>query len=201
MKYAQLLQAELPLPLMVHSRSQRWAITTHKHRPLELSLPAPNRLEFVMRIEAVEIDGQTFDAPTTATMRYDLVKNEFGEYALARDGQVQLDTGLPTVAREFLHEKLDAFFAPVLDAGGVAIPDGGVLGKLNAVQPAGVRAEANWITIGVNVPDEVLQSLLDYQRSAEDDTAWNRVNWSYLLVRNLHRAIPYHVGIKCFLPL
>lgn len=201
MKYAQILQAELPVSLMVHTRAPRWAVTTAKHRPLEMSLPAPNRVQFVMRIEAVEIDGQTYDAPTIATMRYNLTKNEFDEYALVRDGAVELDTGLPTVAREFLEEKLDAFFAPVLDAGGVAIPDGGVLGTLNGIQPAGVRAESGWITIGVIIPNEVLKSLLNYQRTANDRTTWNPLNWSYLLVGNLYRAVPYQLGVKCFLPL
>jgi hypothetical protein len=201
MKYAQLLQAELPLPLMVHARSARWAITTHNHRPLELSLPAPNRLEFVMRIDAVEIDGQTYDVPTTATMDYDLVKNEFGEYALVRDGQVKFDTALPTAARDFLHEKLDAFFAPVLDAGGVAIPDGGVLGTLNGVQPAGVRAEADWITIGMNVPDEVLQSLLQYQRAAGNPTTWYGPRWRDAVFANLYAVSTVHLGLKCFFPL
>jgi hypothetical protein len=201
MKYAQILQAELPLPLMVHARSQRWAVATRKYRPLEMSLPAPNRVQLVMRIEAVEIDGQTYDSPATATMNFDLVKNEFDEYALVRDGQVELDSSLPTVAREFLHEKLDAFFAPVLDAGGVAIPDGGILGTLNGVQPAGVRAEDDWITIGVDVPDEVLRALLDYQRTSEDRTTWNRHNWNFMLVSNLYLATPYQLGLKCFMPL
>ncbi|MCH7751415.1 MAG: hypothetical protein IH898_04600 [Planctomycetes bacterium] len=168
MRYAKILQAQLPLPLMVHSRSRRWAITTAKYRPLELRLPEPNRLQFVMRIEAVEIDGQTFDVPATATINYDLVKNDFDEYELVRDGEVQLETALPTNVRSFLHEKLDAFFAPLLNGGGVAVPDGGVLGAISGIEPAGVEVANDWIVIGLNVPDEVLDAVMRYRRSEAD---------------------------------
>lgn len=168
MRYAKILQPQLPLPLMVHSRSQRWSVTTFKHRPLELLMPAPNRLQFVMRIKAVEIDGQTYDVPTTATIDYDLVKNDFDELELVRDGEVQIDTPLPTQARSFLHEKLDAFFAPLLNGGGVAVPDGGVLGALNGVQPAGVEVANDWIVIGINIPEEVFDAVMRYRESEED---------------------------------
>jgi len=201
MKYAQILQAELPLPLMVHTRAQRWAITAAKHRPLELRLPATNRFEFVMRIDAVEIDGQSYAGPVTATMHYDLVKNEFDEYALVRDGAVQLETALPSAARSFLHQKLDAFFAPLLNGGGVAIPDGGVLGLLNGVQPAGVQAAADWIVIGVNVPDEVLKAVMRYHRAEDDRTTWFEPRWSNSIVDSLYRVSAVQLGLKCFFPL
>jgi hypothetical protein len=168
MRYAKILQAQLPIPLMVHSRSRRWAITTVKHRPLELRMPEPNRLQFVMRLEAVEIDGQTFDVPATATINYDLVKNDFDERELVRDGEVELDTALPTDARSFLHERLDAFFAPLLNAGGVAVPDGGVLGAMNGIKPAGFEVAHDWIVIGVDVPQKVIDALIRYRRGEEE---------------------------------
>ena len=168
MRYAKILQAQLPLPLMVHSRSRRWAITTVKHRPLELSLPQPNRLRFVMRLKSVEIDGQTFDVPATATINYDLVKNDFDEHELVRDGEVRLDTALPSDARRFLHEKLDAFFAPLMNAGGIAVPDGGMLGAINGIEPAGFEVANDWIVIGVDIPQDVVDAMIRYRRSQQD---------------------------------
>lgn len=168
MRYAKILQPQLPLPLMVHSRSQRWAVTTVKYRPLEVRLPEPNRIQLVMRLAGVEIDGQTHDIPVTATIDYDLVKNDFDEYELVRDGDVQLKTTLPAHARSFLHEKLDAFFAPLLNGGGVAVPDGGVLGAMNGIEPAGVEVASGWIVIGVNVPEEVFAAVMHTLRSEKD---------------------------------
>ena len=168
MRYAKILQAQLPIPLMVHSRSRRWAVTTIKHRPLELRMPEPNRLQFVMRLKAVEIEGQVFDAPATATIDYDLLKNDFDEHELVRSGEVQLETSLPTNARTFLLEKLDAFFAPLLNAGGVAIPDGGMLGAMNGVEPAGFEVADDWIAIGINIPKKVFDAIIRYRQSEED---------------------------------
>ena len=168
MRYAKILQPQLPLSLMVHSRSRRWAVITAKYRPLELCLPEPNRLQFVMRIESAEYDGETYDAPCTVTVDYDLVKNDFDEYELVRDGDIHLETALPTNARSFLHKRLDAFFAPLLNGGGVAVPDGGVLGAISGIEPAGVEVANDWIVIGLNVPEEVLDALMSYRRSEED---------------------------------
>lgn len=167
MRYAKILQAQLPIPLMVHSRSQRWAITTEKSRPLELRMPEPDKFQFVMRLKAVEIEGQTYEAPATAKINYKLVKNDFDERELIRDGEVQLDSALPSEARSFLHEKLDAFFAPLLNAGGVAVPDGGVLGAMNGIEPAGYEIADDWIVIGIDVPQEVIDAMIRFRRGEQ----------------------------------
>ena len=49
-----------------------------------------------MRIESAEYDGETYDAPCTVTVNYELVKNDFDEYELVRDGEVQLESTMPT---------------------------------------------------------------------------------------------------------
>ena len=165
MRYAKILQAQLPMPLMVHARSTRWAVTTRKHRPLEISIPAPNRLQLTMRLTSVDIDGEHFESPAVATIDYDLVSNDLAEYELIRDGEVRLKTDLPTHAKAFLHQKLDAFFAPLLNAGGVAVPDGGVLGAMNDVQLAGLQMANDWFVLGLNIPMEVIDSMMEYQRS------------------------------------
>lgn len=169
MRYAKILQAQLPIPLMVHSRSTRWAITTEKHRPLELEIPEPNRLQFTMRITAVDINGERLDTPATATMKYGVVKNDFDEYELIRDGSVELETVLPSDARDFLLEKLDAFFAPRLDAGGVAVPDGGVMGALNGIELAGLSIAEDWFVLGMNIPQNVFDSVRAFQEQAATD--------------------------------
>lgn len=168
MRYAKILQAQLPIPLMVHSRSTRWAITTEKHRPLELEIPAPNRLKFTMRITAVDIAGERLETPATATIYYNVVKNDFDEHELVRDGAIQFETDLPSDARAFLQEKLAAFFAARLDAGGVAVPDGGIMGAMNNIQLAGLSIADDWFVLGMNIPQEVFDSVWAYQEQQAD---------------------------------
>ncbi len=163
MDYGKILHAELPPPLMVHTRSKRWAIVAAKPRPLEISIPGPNRFRIVLRMQRVEIEDEQFPGLTRATIEYHLVKNEFDEYQLERRGEVQLDSPLPEDRQEFLLHKLDAFFAPVLNGGGVALPEGGGLGQLRSLQPGSVEADRDWFSIGINVPTGFLEQWLPAQ--------------------------------------
>jgi hypothetical protein len=165
MRYAKVLQPTLPLDLMVHSRGQRWAIIAAKPRPLELRIPAPNQFEFVLHVAALEISGEKFDQPATATVRYELVKNQYDEYYLKRIQDLKLDSQLATFQSEFLHKKLSAFFAPILDAGGVAIPDGDAIGRLNTLEFVGLQADQDWLAVGINVPSEFVDEAM---RNAEE---------------------------------
>ena len=164
MRYAKVIHAELPLPLMVHARAPRWALTMAKHRPIELRIPESNQFVFVVRIDAVEVDGVTTAAPTTAAIAYHLLQDEYGDYRLQRDGGVQLDAALPEEARSFCQEKLGAFFGPVLNGSGVVVPEGGVLGALRGLQSRGVHAEREWIVAGWDVPSEVVEELIRIQQ-------------------------------------
>jgi len=65
---------------------------------------------------------------------------------------------MPEESQAFLLQKLSAFFAPVLDGSGVALPAGGTLGRLRGLQPRGVTAEHDWITLGIDVPTEFLEA-------------------------------------------
>ena len=150
MNYAKILQAELPLPLMVHSRSQRWAMIAAKERPLVLKIPSPNRFHFILRMQAFEFDGEIIQTPGAARVAYNLTQNEFGEYRLQRDGELELRTDLETPQRVFLHEKLNAFFAPILDGGGVIVPDGGTLGKIAELQTPEVVVDRDWIVLQIS---------------------------------------------------
>jgi hypothetical protein len=165
MRYAKVLQPTLPLDLMVHSRAQRWAIIAAKPRPLELRIPAPNQFEFVLHVASLEISGEKFEQPSTATVRYELVKNQYDEYYLKRIQDLRLDSQLATFQSDFLHKKLSAFFAPILDAGGVAIPDGDAIGRLNALKFVGLQADQDWLAVGINVPREFVDEVM---RNAEE---------------------------------
>jgi hypothetical protein len=167
MRYAKIIHAELPLPLMVHSRAQRWALTMSKYRPIELQIPSSHRFVFVIRVDAVEIDGVTSTAATTAIIEYQLVRDELGEYELQRDGGVRLTGSLPKGTRIFLKEKVGAFFGPVLNGAGVVIPEGGVLGALRKLESQGVHAEREWIVAGWNVPSEAIDELIRLLRSSD----------------------------------
>jgi hypothetical protein len=160
MQWAQVLYEELPLPLMVHSRAKRWAVVMRKQRPIEVQIPEANQFLIRLEIDSLEIDDQLFAAASSATIRYRLAKNDLGEYQLNRDGGVQLQTTAPDEARLLLHEKLTAFFGPVLNAGGLVIPEGGVLGALKRVESKGIHAEAGWIVAGLDVPTTVIEELL-----------------------------------------
>jgi hypothetical protein len=164
MRYAKVIHAELPLPLMVHSRAPRWALTMARYRPIAFENPAANRFVIVVRVDAVHIDDAVKATPSTARIAYELVENEFDEFELRRQGGVELTSDLDEPTREFLLEKLDAFFGPMLNGGGVVVPEGGVLGALRGLESRGVLAEHEWIVAGWNVPPAVIDELLRLQR-------------------------------------
>lgn len=163
MKYAKVLQPTLPLPLMVHARAPRWAIVADSPRPFELTIPEPNMFHITLNIATFELDGVRYDARTSASLQYELVKNEFGEYFLLRTHEVVLESKLATDQRDFLRSKLDAFFAATLDGGGVLVPDGGALGQLKELEFVGVLANENWLGLACNVPASLVQKLIDVE--------------------------------------
>ncbi len=168
MKYAKVLQPTLPLDLMVHSRAERWAIIADKPRPLVLEIPQANHFKFTLKIAALEVDGERFTASTQATVRYQLQQNEFGDYFLEREGEVQIDSQLDSPHRDLLQRKLNAFFAPILDGGGVIIPEGGATGPLNSLELLGVHATDDWLAIGYKVPQELVS---DFMNAEHGDSA------------------------------
>ncbi|MGI9427898.1 MAG: hypothetical protein ACR2NM_04530 [Bythopirellula sp.] len=160
MRYGKVLQPQLPPQLMVHARSIRWALIAAKPRPFELTIPAPNQFVIQLTAQRIDIGDEQFTGPTLATVRYELQQDEFGEYRLHRQGEVELDSPIPAASQQFLLQKLNAFFAPVLDGGGVAVPTGGTLGRLSRLQPQSVLADQNWLTLGIDVPTEFMEDWL-----------------------------------------
>lgn len=171
MKYAKVLQPTLPLDLMVHARAKRWAIIADKPRPLEMEIPEANLFRIKLNIAALEVDGDRFTAKTQATVRYHLQQNEFGDYFLEREGNVELDTQLDTHHRELLEKKLNAFFAPILDGGGVVIPEGGATGPMNSLELVGVQATDDWLAVGYIVPQDLVDSFMHAERSEASPSA------------------------------
>jgi hypothetical protein len=163
MKYAKVLHAELPLPLMVHTRAPRWALTMAKQRPLAVEIAAPDRVTFRVRVDAVEIDGATTPTNAVATIAYRLQRYEFGDYYLQRQGELTLDARCAAATADFLHAKLDAFFGPVLNGGGVIVPEGGTLGAMQRLQWRGLQAGGDWLVVGWNIPADAVDSLMQLQ--------------------------------------
>ncbi len=156
MNYAKILQAELPLPLMVHARSQRWAMIAASKRPLVVRIPAPDRFEFTLRMQGFEFGDQTVTTPAVARAAYQFVRDEWGEYRLERDGVLTLETDLETSQRDFLYQKLSAFLAPILDGAGVALPDGGALGKVRKLTMPALVVDQDWIAVEISGLKELL---------------------------------------------
>mgnify|MGYP007106199425 CR=1 FL=1 len=167
MQYAKILHAQLPTPLMVHSRAPRWSFTMAKHRPIELQNPGVNEFAFVVRLDAVEIAGRTHSGRTTARIPYRLVRDAYGDHSLERIGEIELDSPHVTDVREFEREKIAAFFGPVLDAGGVIVPDGGLMSVLKDVSFKGVHAEREWIVAAWEIPNPLVDQFLNTREPAE----------------------------------
>lgn len=111
-------------------------------------------------MQRVTIAEDHFTGPTVATINYVLAQNEYDEYQLERQGEVLIDSPLPEASQDFLLQKLNAFFAPVLSGGGVALPEGGALGRLRILRPSGVYADRDWLALGVQVPTLFLKQWL-----------------------------------------
>jgi hypothetical protein len=160
MKYAKVVHAELPLPLMVHCRAPHWAMTMAKDRPLELMIAGPNEVVLISRIVAIEVDGVTTEMNAVARMTYELQQDEFGDVSLVRQGDVELEAEGTAEARAFLASKLDAFFGPTLTGGGVIVPAGGALATMKQLEWHGVRADRDWIVTAWDVPAEAIQEMI-----------------------------------------
>lgn len=176
MKYAKVLQPTLPLELMVHARAKRWAIIADKPRPLEMEIPDTNQFRIKLNIAALEVDGDRFTASTQATVHYHLKQNEFGDYFLQREGDVQLESQLDSHHRELIQKKLNAFFAPILDGGGVVVPEGGATGPMNSLELIGVQATDDWLAIGYKVPQGLVDSFMYADRSESSSTVVTNEN-------------------------
>jgi len=159
MKYGEIIHAELPLPLMVHSRARRWAVWTRKQRPLILRIPQKNCLEFVMTVESVEIDDSAYHGAARLLMPYRLEENVVGDVYLKRIGDIQVETDLPAPARELLKEKFGALFGPTITGGGVILPSGGLVGILRNLEVVDIEAKGEWLAANINVPQTVVDDL------------------------------------------
>jgi hypothetical protein len=171
MKYAKVVHAELPLPLMVHCRTPRWGMTMAKHRPLELVIARPNEVVLISRVVALEVDGVTTEMNAVARMTYAIQQEEFGDVSLVRQGDVELEAEGTPEARQFLATKLEAFFGATLTGGGVIVPAGGALASLKSMQWHGVRADRDWIVSAWDVPAEAIREMIRSQPQTPESGA------------------------------
>jgi hypothetical protein len=163
MRYAKIMQAELPLNLMVHSRTPRWALEAASVRPLEIAVTEPNCFRFTFRTRGIHIDGVEHPYPSEATVEYRLLREDDGYAWLQRLGPLRLDSELPTPARIFLEAKLSAFFGEILDGGGVVVPDGALEAANGLVESIEFRADREWLVLGLKVSQEAVRKLIDVQ--------------------------------------
>ncbi len=167
MRYGKLLHAELPIPLMVHSRAGRWAVWPSKRRPFELRIPRTNEIEFVIRLDRVEIDEQLYEGPVELTARYALEGDGFGEVQLTRQGELEIESEQPQGVRSLVLDKFSAFFGPTLTGGGVIVPRGGPLGLLQDVRLQSHTMEDEWIVLEATVPDSVIEEFNHWRGGRE----------------------------------
>jgi hypothetical protein len=159
MKYAKVIHPQLPLALMVHSRADTWAVLATSSRPLDVQTDGPNQWLLRMQFDALKIGGEVYPQPATWEVRYRFAQDEYGDARFTRVGQPVLTTELAPDLREFLHHKLDAFFGEEFSGGGVALPDGGVLGALRNVQLLELEAEGQWLAVSFRIPPVVIQDV------------------------------------------
>ena len=166
MEMAKILQAELPLDLMVHSRTPHWRFQPRPLQPVIWSLEnKADEMSVTVHLDQLEYGAQTYSGPVTATTRYALQKDEHGAYLLARTIPVQLEWPSAPSAEVFeaIDRKFQALLAEKLDAKGIVIPDGGFTGVIAKVEQHFVSSNGGWLYFAVPVTDKLLDEAMALQ--------------------------------------
>lgn len=152
-----LLSGEEPRALWVHDRAERWSVTLDKERPLVPRFEE-DQASFALRLASVQRGERVFNHPveieatfTLSTSRDGPVLKRDRELAIRFPSEPSLDSRQPT--ETFLRQKFSAVFPPELVFYGIVPPDGGSLGKLNALELAEFHTAAGWMTIGYSLKD------------------------------------------------
>ena len=159
MELVKVLQPELPLALMVHSRAPRWSVTLRKSRPIEVAINTGNTLVLEANLIGMRIEDEAWTGSAKLRVEYQFELNAYGEYQLARVGDVSLSEELKPSFKDFLLVKMNAFFGEIVDGSGVVVPEGGILGKLQQIQNKGILFHDEWIVFGLDVPSSLIKSL------------------------------------------
>jgi hypothetical protein len=106
----------------------------------------------------------TTEMNAVARTTYQIRQDEFGDVALVRQGDMELEAEGTAEARAFLAAKLEAFFGPTLTGGGVIVPAGGALAAMKQLDWRGVRADRDWIVTAWDVPAAAIQEMIRSQQ-------------------------------------
>ncbi len=161
---AKAMQPELPLALVIHSRAPRWTVTTRKHLPLMVRLNSVDDIQVRLGVQRLKVGDDTWQGDIEVAADYRWAKTEIQEYRLERKGEVVISGKMDPKFLTFFQTKMDAFFAEVIDGGGVSVPDGGLLGTLKGIQSKGMKIQDGWIVVGLDVPDSTIQELRAFQK-------------------------------------
>lgn len=170
MEMSKILQAELPLDLMVHSRTPRWRFRPRTLQPVIWNLEnKADEMSIAVHLDQLDYASDTYSGPVTASTQYALQKDEYGAYLLARTAPVQLDwPGAPSPeVVEAIHRKFQALLAERLDAKGIVIPDGGFTGVIAKVEPHFVSSTGGWLYFAVPVTDSLLDEAMALQSTPQ----------------------------------
>jgi hypothetical protein len=170
MEMSKILQAELPMDLMVHSRTPRWRFHPRPLQPVIWNLEKKtDEIGISVHLDQLEYGSELYSGPITASTQYALQKDEFGAYLLARSGPVQLDWPSAPSAEvlEAIDRKFQALLAEKLDAKGIVIPDGGFTGVIAKVEPHFVSSTGGWLYFAVPVTDNLLDEAMALQSTPQ----------------------------------
>lgn len=170
MEISKILQAELPLDLMVHSRTPRWRFHPRTLQPVIWNLESKtDAMGITVHLDQLEYGAEVYQGPITASTQYALQKDEYGAYLLARTAPVQLDWPSAPSAEvlEAINRKFQALLAEKLDAKGIVIPDGGFTGIIAKVEPHFVSSTGGWLYFAVPVTDKLLDEAMVLQSTPQ----------------------------------
>jgi hypothetical protein len=147
-----LITGSKPRGLWVHDRADPWSVTFARELPISTRI-ADGHIHVTLRFNAARVGDQTWQTPirVEATLKPRITREG---PALFRDGDVAIHID-NTTTNDKLHRtlsrKFDAVFPEELHFDGLVAPEGGALGKLNALELADLRCERGWFSLGYHL--------------------------------------------------
>lgn len=147
-----LVTGSQPRGLWVHDRADPWSVTFARQLPVSTRI-ADGRIHVIFRFDAARVGDQTWDTPIRleATLEPRITRDG---PALFRQGDIAIHIDNATTYDQLhrtLSRKFDAVFPAELHFDGLVAPEGGALGKLNALELIDLRCERGWMTLGYHL--------------------------------------------------
>ncbi len=150
-----------PRGLWVHDREAPWSATFAEQLPVSTRI-GDGRIQITLRFDFARVGEQTWRTPirVEATLEPRITRDGPAFY---RDGEVTIhidgmtadgaSANLPNI--DILHRtltrKFNAVFPAELHFDGLVAPEGGALGKLNALKLTDLRCERGWFSLGYHL--------------------------------------------------